>query len=92
MIFHKMSAQVSAIGAQQLAKPNNKGPVQLDILYPRVLVASGFCLLLVVAALVAYSIGFPEGAQSLIHLVEVLVGAMVGAIFGERAGATGSAG
>lgn len=54
-----------------------------------VIVWFGFLLSLLLFALVAHSraINYPDAASAALHLAEVIGGAGIGAIFGERSGA-----
>jgi hypothetical protein len=50
----------------------------------RLVLGFAFCALLIGATLIAHAINYNAGADVLLHLTETVVGAMVGAFFGER--------
>jgi hypothetical protein len=92
MIFHRLAFKQGpeeGDGPQQLGRQTKKRSGELQIVTSRIILAFALCLLFVVGALVAHVLDFPEGSKGLIHLTEVLVGALVGAFFGERSGASG---
>lgn len=59
--------------------------VQVSV--PRLTLAFAFIALLIGGALAAHALNYPAGADALLHLTETVVGAMVGAFFGERGAA-----
>ena len=90
MIFHRLVFKEQSNegdGPQQLGRPTKKSSGELQIVTSRMILAFAFCLLFVAGAIVAHVLNFPDGSKGLIHLTEVVVGAMVGAFFGEQSGA-----
>ena len=56
----------------------------VEVSVTRLTLALAFIALLIGGALAAHALNYPAGADALLHLTETVVGAMVGAFFGEH--------
>jgi hypothetical protein len=76
MIFHKKVA-----GGLSLDRDTEES---FALSYPRIFLAVGLLVLLFGAAFAFWSAGWQAGSDRLLHFSEIIFGAFVGLLFGER--------
>jgi hypothetical protein len=60
----------------------------VEVSVPRLALGLTLCAVLIAGALAAHAMNYTAAADALLHLTETIVGAMVGAFFGEHSAAS----